>query len=88
MTTANTRERLNTLLFYGSVLLLGYLAYRIFEPFLVPLGWAAVLVVVFYPLHARLERRWGAWRAAAASTLGVTLILIVPALALATLVVR
>jgi predicted PurR-regulated permease PerM len=32
--------------------LLGYLAYRIVQPFLVPLAWAAVLAVLFYPLHA------------------------------------
>ncbi len=88
MTDHSTGEHLNTALFYGVVILLAYLVYRVFAPFLVPLGWAGVLVVVFYPLHMRLERRWGKTRAAAASTAGVTLILIVPALLLMTLFVR
>jgi len=52
------------------------------------LGWAAVLVVFFYPWHGRLEKRWGRTHAAALSTLGVTLILIVPTLLLLTLFVR
>ena len=81
-------ERLATVLFYGVVLLLAYLVFRVFEPFLVPLGWACVLVVVFYPWHARLEKRWGRTPAAAVSTLGVTLILIVPTLLLMTVFVR
>lgn len=67
-------------LFYGVVALLAYLVYLISEPFLAPLGWAGVIVVVLFPWHERLERRWGRTRAAAASTAGVTLILIVPAL--------
>ncbi len=81
-------ERLTSVLFYGAVLLLAYLVFLIFEPFLVPLGWASVLVVFFYPLHERLERRWGRTRAAAVSTAGVTLVLVVPALLLMTLFVR
>jgi predicted PurR-regulated permease PerM len=76
------RARLSTLLYYGVLLLLIYLVFRIFEPFLVPLGWAVVLVVCFYPLHKRLERRWGRGRGAAASTLGVALVLVIPALLL------
>src|SRR3989475_11400652 len=81
-------EHLATVLFYGLVLLLAYLVYRVFEPFLVPLGWAIVLAVFFYPLYTRLEKRLGSTRAATLSTLGVTLILIVPALLLMTLFVR
>ncbi len=88
MGEATAGERLASVLFYGVVLLLAYLVFRVFEPFLVPLGWACVLVVVFYPWHARLEKRWGRTPAAATSTLGVTLILIVPTLLLMTLFVR
>lgn len=80
MTMTNERERVTALLFYALLLLLAYLVFRVFEPFLVPLGWAAVLVVFFYRWHARLERRWGRSRAAALSTAAVTLILIVPML--------
>src|SRR5258708_7775282 len=81
-------DRLTTVLFYGVLFLLAYLAFRVFEPFLVPLGWAGVLVVFFYPLHERLEKRLGKTRAAALSTAGVTLILILPALFMISLFVR
>ena len=84
-----TRSRLDNVLFYGVVALLTYLVYCIFAPFLAPLGWAGVLVVVFYPIHKRLERRIGHSNAAAlVSTLAVTLILILPVLALVVLSVH
>lgn len=88
MNALRDRERMATAFFYAVLILLAYLVYRVFEPFLVPLGWAIVLVVVFHPLYVRLERRWGANRAAAATTLGVTLLLIVPTLLLMTAFVR
>jgi predicted PurR-regulated permease PerM len=88
MNTLPGRERLAAALFYAVLVLLAYLVYRVFEPFLVPLGWAVVLVVVFYPWHAKLEQRWGSTRAAGLSTAGVTLILIVPTLVLMTAFVR
>lgn len=88
MTAANSGERFTTILFYGVVLLLAYLVFRVFEAFLVPLAWAGVLAVFFFPAHTRLERRWGQTPAAALSTLAITLILIVPTLSLMTLFVR
>ncbi len=81
-------DRLTTALFYAVLLLLAYLVFRVFEPFLVPLGWAGVLVVFFYPLHERLERRLGKVRAAALSTGGVLLMLIIPVLFLVVIFVR
>jgi len=42
----SSQKRLGTALFYGVVILLAYLAYLVFAPFLVPLAWAAVLVIV------------------------------------------
>src|SRR5580700_559112 len=65
-------------MFYAILAVLAYLSYLVFEPFLAALAWAIVLVVVFYPLHERLARRWGRTPAAVASTTAVTLILIVP----------
>lgn len=82
MPEAGASERFGNLLFYGFLALLAYLVLRILWPFLTPLGWAGVLVVVFYPLHERLEGRLGKTRASLASTAAVTLILIVPTLAL------
>jgi predicted PurR-regulated permease PerM len=72
------QERFGQIFYYGFILLLLYLLFRIFQPFLVPLAWAGVLVVCFYPVHARLEKRFGATRGALASTIAVTLLLIVP----------
>jgi predicted PurR-regulated permease PerM len=88
MTEIAGRERVAAVLFYGVLLLLAYLVFRIFEPFLTPLGWAVVFVVVFYPVHVKLERRLGPKLAAAVSTIAVTLILIVPAILLTTAFVR
>lgn len=82
------RERIAILFFYVAVLWLGYMLFRIFQPFLVPLGWAAVMVVFFHPLHGRLERRWGASRAALASTIIVTVIVIVPMILVMTAFIR
>lgn len=66
--------------FYLVIALLLYFTYLVFEPFLVPLCWAAVLAVVFDPLNKRLDQQWGRTRAAAACTILVTLLLIVPAI--------
>ena len=57
-------------MFYGIVILLVYLVYLVFAPFLVPLAWAAVLVVVSYPAYEWLARRWGPVTAAIVSTRG------------------
>ena len=70
------------------MLCLAYLVFRVFEPFLEPLGWAAVFGVIFYALQKRFERKWGGTRSAVVITLGVTLILIVPVLLLAGMFVR
>jgi predicted PurR-regulated permease PerM len=86
---AQTAEyRFSNLLFYGVVLCLAYLVFLVFQPFLAPLGWAAVFGVIFYSLQKRFERKWGGTRSAVLITLGVTLILIVPVLLLAAMFVR
>jgi predicted PurR-regulated permease PerM len=77
---AKAQERLGTLLFYGIVLTLAYFVFRIIEPFIVPLAWAAVLVVIAHPVYDRLEKKWGSAVAALVCTLGVTVVLIVPTL--------
>jgi predicted PurR-regulated permease PerM len=74
------QERLGALLFYGIVLVLAYAVYRIFEPFIVAIAWAVVLVVLANPFYVKLERRWGKTLAALATTLAVLVVLIVPTL--------
>ena len=88
MPPQDERQRVSDLLFYAAVVLLAYLTYRLFEPFLVPLCWAGVLVVCFYPMHARFERRWGSGWAAALGTIIVTLALVLPGLLVTTAFVR
>lgn len=75
-----TSDRLTTVLAYGALLLLGYLVFRITQPFLVPLAWSAVLAIFFYPLHQKVARRLKPTPASLVSTLGVTVLLIAPAL--------
>src|SRR2546421_239205 len=87
-TNATTSDRLTTVLSYGVLLLLIYLVFRIYEPFLASLGWAAILVIFFYPMHHRLLRRFSATKAAVLSTLIVTFLLIVPAILVTTLFIR
>jgi len=70
---------MGTVLSYGIVAFIAYLAFRIFEPFFVALAWAAVLVVISFRAYEWLERRMRRSTAALISTLGVTLILIAPA---------
>jgi len=88
MAAETERGRVQTLLFYVVLAALGYLVFGLFRPFLVPLGWAVVIVVFCYPMQARLEK-WlrPAW-AASLSTLIVTLVLVVPAIVVGTAFVR
>ncbi len=65
-------------MFYAVVLLLVWLVFQIVRPFLVPLGWAAILAILINPLQSWLTARWGPSRAALASALGVMLALIGP----------
>jgi len=78
--TKTTSDRLTTVLSYGALLLLIYVVFRIVEPFLQALAWSGVLAIFFYPVHQRILRRLKPNRAALVSTLGVTLLLIAPAL--------
>lgn len=84
----SSEDRFSNILFYGVVLTLAYLVFLIFQPFLVPLGWAAVFGVIFNSLYKEFERKWGRTESAALITSGVTLILIVPVLLLAAMFVR
>jgi predicted PurR-regulated permease PerM len=87
-TRHTARQRLEAALFYGIVIGLAWLTYSIFQPVLAPLAWASILVVLFHPLQARLERRLGSTAAASISTLLVMLILVVPSILLLASFVR
>ncbi len=78
MTETGAIQRVSAVFFYGFVLLLAWLVFLIFRPFLTPLAWAAILVILFQPLDRRLEEHLGRTGAAAVSTLVATLVLLVP----------
>jgi predicted PurR-regulated permease PerM len=80
---AREGHRVDSLGFYGGVLVVAVLAYRIAEPFLVEIGWAVVLAICLAPLQARLQRRLGATGSAACLIVMVVFVLIVPLLLIA-----
>jgi predicted PurR-regulated permease PerM len=87
MSPPTDRQRVNVLFFYGAVVLVGWLFFRIIEPFLVEIAWAAVLAICFQPAHARLARRFGPSRAALLSTLIVTALIVIPGILVASALV-
>jgi predicted PurR-regulated permease PerM len=80
MSTGLARQRISTLLFYATVLLLAYLMFLLFKPFLTPLTWAAILAALFHTPYRWMESRWGKVWAASASTAIVTVVIVVPVL--------
>jgi predicted PurR-regulated permease PerM len=76
--TGSDQARLRQIVFYGTVLLVGYFAFKILKPFFGPLAWAGVLAVPSYPLFKRLSKRLRAPRAAALVTVLIGLLIVVP----------
>jgi predicted PurR-regulated permease PerM len=83
LTSSPERDRIAAIGFYALAVLLAYLVYQLFEPFLAPLAWAGVLAICFYPMHQRFERRMRRGLAAFVSTASVALLVIVPMIAAA-----
>jgi predicted PurR-regulated permease PerM len=88
MTASSRVDQVSIAVFWVGLAGLAYLVFRLLEPLLDPLGWAGVIAVTCYPLFERLERRWGAGRAAGLCTLAVTAIVIVPVLLVISAFVR
>lgn len=66
------------------VALLVYLTYQVFAPFIIPIAWAIILAIMFYRPHAFIQRRLKQPNLSALiTTLLITMILIVPALLVA-----
>src|SRR5262245_17323667 len=72
------------------VVALVYLAFRLYEPFLLPMLWAAVIAAVTHRAHARVAERLGGRRTLAALLMTVlVLVLIVgPCVALTIVIVN
>jgi predicted PurR-regulated permease PerM len=80
-------ERVSQLLFYGTVLLIGWLAYRIVQPFLIDIAWAVILAICLDPVRVRLLPRLGPTRTALLLTLAVVVLFVVPVVFVGTAVV-
>jgi predicted PurR-regulated permease PerM len=63
--------------FAAGLLLLGYLLYRVFNPFFSTLIWACALTVVFHPLFKGMLRMYGGRRALASLTTCVLILLLI-----------
>jgi len=72
----------------AAILLLVYLLFLVFKPFITPMVFAAVLVVIFYPLQMRLNQRFSLFWSSLISTIIVLIIIIIPALIIISSVVR
>ncbi len=72
------RELLMQAVFFGTVLLIAWLGWRVVQPFLLELGWAAVLAICLNPIRERLEPRLGPTRTSIVLVVGVLLLLVVP----------
>ncbi len=71
--------RLARIAFYGTLLLLVGMMWKIVQPFLLEIGWAAVLAVCLNPIRVRVEPRLGRTRTALVLVLGVLVLVVVPA---------
>lgn len=71
-------DRFGELLFYAIVLLVGYLAFTIIQPFLAPLAWAAIFAMTLYPMQRWLAARTGQTRAAIVTTLTAAILIVGP----------
>ncbi len=66
------------MVFYGVVLLVGYLAFIVIRPFLAPLAWATIFALALNPLRRQLIARIGPTRAAVALTMGTAVLMVGP----------
>jgi len=57
-------------------LIFGYLAYQVLKPFIVPIIWAIVLTILFYPVYMYISR-YVRWRSVAAFLTLVVIILVI-----------
>jgi predicted PurR-regulated permease PerM len=72
-------ERLAQLVFYGTVLLLAWLMWKVVQPFVLEIGWAVVLSICLSPIRLRIEPRLGRTNTALVLVLAVLALVVVPA---------
>ena len=82
------RDRFNQVLFYSLVLLTGYLAFVVLQPFLASLAWATIFAMMFHPVHLQLVPRVGPNRAALLTTLVAGVLIVGPAVLIVSVFAR
>ena len=78
-------DRFGEVVFYGILILVGYLAYLVTSPFLAPLAWAGILAVTLEPIRASFATRLSRGNAALATTLLAAVLIIGPVATLVTM---
>jgi predicted PurR-regulated permease PerM len=71
-------DRLMRVVFYGTVLLIAWMMWKVLQPFALEIGWAVVLAICLDPIRNRLTPRLGPTRASIVITLGVLFLVILP----------
>jgi predicted PurR-regulated permease PerM len=72
-------ERLARFAFYGTVFLLVWMMWKVVQPFVLEIGWAAVLAICLNPIRLRIEPRLGRTNAALVLVVAVLLLAVLPA---------
>ncbi|HUK33291.1 MAG TPA: AI-2E family transporter [Vicinamibacterales bacterium] len=88
MSECHQNELISRVLTWFGLALLVWLVYLVLRPFLIALGWAAVLASVSYPIYERLERGRTPTIAAVLTTCAVTFVVVVPSVVVMTVFVR
>ena len=78
-------DQFREVVFYGILILVGYLAYLVTSPFLAPLAWAGILALTLDPIRASFATRLSRSQAALATTLLATVLIIGPVATLLTM---
>ena len=71
-------DRLMRVVFYGTVLLIAWMMWKVVQPFALEIGWAVVLAICLDPIRNRLSPRLGVTKASLAITIGVLVLVILP----------
>ncbi len=82
-------EKMRSIFFFGLIIILSIAMLYLFGPFLYPIFWAAVIAIVFYPVHKRIATKIKKESPAAlVSLLLIFLIIFIPLSALSALLVN
>jgi predicted PurR-regulated permease PerM len=71
-------DRLMRVVFYGTVLLIAWMMWKVVQPFALEIGWAVVLSICLNPIRNRLTPKMGPTKAALVITLGVLFLVVLP----------